>query len=199
MQSVFFFWYFWVGFASLWRRRLEKMGARKNARETRDGVLPLPSRVSLARPVLSSFLAPVTSKRLLRRLGSHRNCEFVVQKKQAIYNRIQLRMERSTCPESCGRGVSLKDPIFHSLYVHRPSIFSSKSVERAWWKINRGGFIDRQRTGVGVGKKEIDVIYFSRSLFEICFPKERKERKAGAPNNGFHPNSFKTVFRLEYF
>ena len=54
------------------------MGARKNARETRDGVLPLPSRVSLARPVLSSFLAPVTSKRLLRRLGSRLICEFVV-------------------------------------------------------------------------------------------------------------------------
>lgn len=27
-------------------------------------------------------------------------------KKQAIYYRIQLRMERSTCPESYGRGVS---------------------------------------------------------------------------------------------
>ena len=33
--------------------------------------------------------------------------------------------------------------------VHRPSIFSSKSVERSRHK-NRGGFIDRQHKGVGV-------------------------------------------------
>ena len=42
------------------------MGARKNARETRDGVLPLPSRVSLARPVLSCarhFQASATQAR----------------------------------------------------------------------------------------------------------------------------------------
>ena len=196
MQSVFFFGIFgWDSLAfeeGAWKKWVQERMRGRHARGC-----SVSTRVSLSRAPF--FLAPVTSKRLLRRLGSHRNCEFVVQKKQAIYNRIQLRMERSTCPESCGRGVSLKDPIFHSLYVHRPSIFSSKSVERAWWKINRGGFIDRQRKGVGVGKKEIDVIYFSRSLFEICFPKERKERKAGAPNNGFHPNSFKTVFRLEYF
>ena len=34
------------------------------------------------------------------------------------------------------------------------SIFSSKSVERGWWNINRRGFIDRQRKGVGVGEEE---------------------------------------------
>lgn len=42
------------------------MGSRKNARETRDGVLPLPSRVSLACPVLSCarhFQAPTTQAR----------------------------------------------------------------------------------------------------------------------------------------
>ena len=149
------------------------MGARTNARETRDGVLPLPSRVSLARPVLSCarhFLnvcyagqeagpqqgfsipliptqnfgqsrnlegyfwhhasrayfqsrispqfrfkipnpepqireIPHPEKLIGDPLGSRLICEFVVQKKRAIYNRIQLRMERSTCPESCGRGV----------------------------------------------------------------------------------------------
>ena len=50
-------------------RRLKVMGVRKNG--TREGntrgekKLPLPSRVSLARPVLS---CAVTSKRLLRRI-----------------------------------------------------------------------------------------------------------------------------------
>ena len=37
--------------------------------------------------------------------------------------------------------------------VHRPSIFSSKSVERSRQK-NRGGFIDRQCKEVGVGEED---------------------------------------------
>ena len=42
------------------------MGARKNARETREGLLRLPSRVSLARPVFSCarhFQASATQAR----------------------------------------------------------------------------------------------------------------------------------------
>ena len=63
------------------------------------------------------------------------------------------------------------------------SIFSSKSVERGWWNINRRGFIDRQRKGVGVGEEEN--IFFlalharSRTLasFEDVFEKNEKKKK----------------------
>ena len=53
--------------------------------------------------------------------------------------------------------------------VHRPSIFSSKSVERSRHK-NRGGFIDRQHKGVGVGEED-------RHLWEqlkLAFPGKSK-------------------------
>ena len=63
------------------------------------------------------------------------------------------------------------------------SIFSSKSVERGWWNINRRGFIDRQRKGVGVGEEEN--IFFlalharSRTLasLEDVFEKNEKKNK----------------------
>ena len=55
------------GNTSLRSRRLEVVGARKN-RRARGRYLPLPSRVSLARPF---FLAFTTSKRLLSRLREH--------------------------------------------------------------------------------------------------------------------------------
>ena len=63
------------------------------------------------------------------------------------------------------------------------SIFSSKSVERGWWNINRRGFIDRQRKGVGVGEEEN--IFFlalharSRTLasLEDVFEKNEKKKK----------------------
>ena len=53
--------------------------------------------------------------------------------------------------------------------VHRPSIFSSKSVERSRQK-NRGGFIDRQHKGVVVGEED-------RHLWEqlkLAFPGKSK-------------------------
>ena len=55
-----------------------------------------------------------------------------------------------------------------SLFTDR-SIFSSKSVERAWWNINRGGFIDPRRKGTVVGEEENRRFIFSFSLSELVF------------------------------
>ena len=50
-----------------------------------------------------------------------------------------------------------------SIPVISGRFFSSKSVERASLKINRGGFIDRQRKWVGVGEE-----YFSFSCSALA-------------------------------
>ena len=71
------------------------------------------------------------------------------------------------------------------------SISSSKSVERGWWNINRRGFIDRQRKGVGVGEEEN--IFFlalharSRTLASLEDVFEKNEKK----------NKITSVYRLD--
>ena len=73
------------------------------------------------------------------------------------------------------------------------SIFSSKSVERGWWKINRRGCIDRQRNGVGVGEEEN--IFFlalharSRTLASLEDVFEKNEKK----------NKITSVYRLDCY
>ena len=73
------------------------------------------------------------------------------------------------------------------------SIFSSKSVERGWWNINRRGFIDRQRNGVGVGEEE--KIFFlalharSRTLASLEDVFEKNEKK----------NKITSVYRLDCY
>ena len=54
--------------------------------------------------------------------------------------------------------------------VHRPSIFSSKSVQRLARVIinkNRGRFTDLQRKGLGVGKEKILYFSFLRSALVL--------------------------------
>ena len=70
--------------------------------------------------------------------------------KQLLYNQfVNYLIDESSriwfraCPSRC------------SLFTERLfSLFCSKSVERAWKKINRGGFIDHQRKRVVVGEEE---------------------------------------------
>ena len=52
--------------------------------------------------------------------------------------------------------------------VHRPSVFSSKSVERGWPPAQGGSG--------GGRRKKTDVLYFSFSRARRCFRKERKEK-----------------------
>ena len=68
-------------------------------------------------------------------------------------------------------------------YPNTVKDLSSKSVERGWWNINRRGFIDRQRKGVGVGEEEN--IFFlalharsrTLALLEDVFEKNEKKNK----------------------
>ena len=60
---------------------------------------------------------------------------------------------------------------------------------------NRGGFTDRQRKGLGVGKEKILYFSFSRSALVLalqCFRKERKEKG----NNVCVQASFVQPFRF---
>ena len=41
---------------------------------------------------------------------------------------------------------------------------------------NRGGFIDRQREGVGVGKEKIGSLFFFRALADVFENNEKKSK-----------------------
>ena len=77
--------------------------------------------------------------------------------------------------------------------IHPSITFSSKSVERGWWNINRRGFIDRKRKGVGV--REEENIFFlalhaqSRTLASLADVFEKNEKK----------NKITSVYRLDCY
>ena len=70
--------------------------------------------------------------------------------------------------------------------VHRARVIKNK---------HRGGFADRQRKGLGLGKEKILYFSFSRSALVLahqCFRKERKEKE----NNVCVQASFVQPFRF---
>ena len=87
------------------------------------------------------------------------------------------------CSLDLASGASIVWPtkdVFESLLVLRPSIFSSKSVKRAWLKKPRGIYWPPAQGG----------IYFSFSRARRCFRKERKEKKSLV---NFSETSIKTM------